>query len=247
MNKESSKETKDNYIKIKDLWFHAIIAIFVLAFFITIIALCYALITTPPRQGNASFDISFPWVGWLVSMLISPALILSIVYIAKQADKEDGDTEESTKKVEWEQKIPKRWQPVYAFIKNAPFIATIISLLALSITIFTIDGAVSIVSSVIHSFMPYIPYLIGGVVLFSIIIAILLAVFKYKNNKLQAEYAFRQEIFEKTGVIIVDKKTQAILPPSFEGQQQIEIISTSQSLKALPQSQIKDITNKSSE
>lgn len=42
--------------------------------------------------------------------------------------------------------------------------------------------------------------------------ATLWALFRYKNNRLQAEYAFRREVLEKTGVILIDKKDQAILP-----------------------------------
>ena len=43
--------------------------------------------------------------------------------------------------------------------------------------------------------------------------AALMAWFRHANNRLAAEYAFRREVMERTGVILLDDKGKAILPP----------------------------------
>ena len=208
--------TKDKNAPVRrsDYWLSVTVMVFVAAFFITIAAVCYGIITTPPKPGGGTRMISFPWIGWFAAMLVSPALILGFAqYIAgKTPVTEDGE-ENSGKEAAWAGQLPERAMKAYRLLKDAPLFMVCFALIALGATLLVIDGAFGLIAGVLGALVPYAPYFIGGITVFAVAIAGLMAYFRHASNKLAAEYAFRREVLEKTGVILLNEKGKAILPP----------------------------------
>lgn len=196
-----------------ELWGSVLVLAFVSAFFITIIAVCYGVIVSPRTVPGVIPTIAFPWLGWFVALCVSTALILGFgQFIArKNLDAEEDKIDQA--ELNWASQLPQRAQRIYRFIKDAPLIMVCTGLILLGATLLVIDGAFSLVLGVLQSLMPYLPFIIGGLALFSISIAAIMAWSRHAEKKLMAEYAFRREVLEKTGVILLNDKGKAVLPP----------------------------------
>lgn len=195
-----------------EYWASVFVLLFVAAFFITIAALCYGIITTPPARPGTISRIAFPWMGWFAAMLISPAVILGSAQYLAARHKLEGQPEDAKEKA-WAGQLSGRALQAYRIIKDAPLFMVCFALVALGATLLVIDGAFALVRGVVLALVPYAPFFIGGVTAFAIAIAALMAWFRHAGNKLAAEYAFRREVLEKTGVILLDERGKAILPP----------------------------------
>ena len=215
MKQEQNKQPEqtvpetDSQVQRGDFWISVLVLIFVVEFFISIVALCYGIVMTPPRGESEPARIAFPWIGWFAAMIMAPALILGLVRLI--AGKRDP--ERARRETAWASRLPERALRLYRLMRDVPLFVVCLSLLALGATLLTIDSAFSLIRSVFLALVPYAPHFIAGITLFAIAIATLMAWFRYKNNQLRAEYEFRREVLEKTGVILVDKRGKALLPP----------------------------------
>lgn len=200
-------------VRRSDYWISVTVMVFVAAFFITIAAVCYGIITTSPKPGGGVQAIAFPWIGWFAAMLVSPAVILGFAqYIAGKTPVNAGG-DDPDKEAAWAGQLPQRAMTVYRLLKDAPLFMVCFALIALGATLLVIDGAFDLVAGILGALVPYAPYFIGGITVFALGVAGLMAYFRYANNKLAAEYAFRREVLEKTGVILLNKHAKALLPP----------------------------------
>ena len=221
-------------VRRSDYWLGVVMLLFVAEFFIAVAALCYGIITTPPAPPGKLVQIAFPWMGWFAAALMAPALILGAAQIVAHRggqgdmreelglDGPDGNAAaDDAKMAAWEKTwagyLPGRALKAYRFIKDAPLFMMCAALIALGSTLLIIDGAFDLVKSVMLTLVPYVPYLIGGLTAFAIAIATLMAWFRHKSNQLAAEYAFRREVLEKTGIIMLNGGGKAILPPGRDG------------------------------
>lgn len=225
-------------VRRSDYWISVVMLLFVAEFFIGIIALCYGIITTPPSGAGGVVRIQFPWMGWLAAAVMAPAVILGFAQVVARKSgqgelreglgSEDGregsaagDVPES--EAAWAERLPERALKVYRFIKDAPLFMISAALVGLGATLLVIDGAFSLVQGLLVALMPYLPYFIGGATAFAIAVAALMAWFKHKNNQLAAEYAFRREVLEKTGVILISGN-KALLPPENGGKYSVGVL-----------------------
>ncbi|CAK7073125.1 MAG: hypothetical protein DELT_01986 [Desulfovibrio sp.] len=201
-------------VRKSDYWISVTIMVFVAAFFITVAAICYGIIVTPPKPGGGLQTLAFPWIGWFVAMLVSPAVILGFAqYIAGKTPVDAENGTDGEKEAAWAGQLTGRALKAYRLLKDAPLFMVCFALIALGATLLVIDGAFGLVAGVLTALVPYAPYFIGGITAFAIAIAVLMAYFRHANNKLAAEYAFRREVLEKTGVILLNETGKAILPP----------------------------------
>ena len=198
----------------QELWLYVSVAIVAVELLVTVVALCYGIITAPPQTGDG-FHLAFPWLSWIAAMVIAPALIIVAVHLA--AGGLVGSGERSAEEdAAWQAHLPERIQRLYRIMKGAPAIVLLLALILGGVTLATIDGALKALSQAAGALLPYLPYFIGGFVLLAGAVTGAMAWFRYKNNRLQAEYAFRREVFERSGVIMVDTGSVA-LPPAGGG------------------------------
>ncbi len=199
-----------------DFWFSIMVLAFVVDFFITVAALCYGIITTPPRKSGEAVRLAFPWMGWLAAMLAAPAAIIGL---AQWAEGREGNAAppQPEQNDAFADQLSGKALRLYRFVKAVPLFVVSLALIGLSATLVTIDSAFGMLTAIAGSLVPYLPYLIGGATVVAVAIAALAVWFRYKNNQLMTEYAFRREVLEKTGVILTGDK--AILPPGHAANQ----------------------------
>lgn len=218
MKPDTSRRKAKPPVDRSEFWSSVLVLVFVAEFFVTIAAICWAIISTRSGGGGAgnTLRLDFPWIGWLAFMLIVPAGIISLArMVAGRGGVETPDEEakEQAREQAWTNHLPERALRLYRVAHNAPVFVICLALAALGATLLAIDSALSLLTGVALALVPYMPYFIGALTVFAVAVAGLMAWFRYKHNKLMAEYAFRREVLERTGIILVDDTSKALLPP----------------------------------
>ena len=179
--------------------------------------------------------ITFPWVTWGAVALLSPALILLAVHLSDVGlFRAPGG---AASELEWQKHLPARLQKIYRIIKGAPVVVILLGVVLFGVGVLTLDGAFSALQRFGSALVPHLPIIVGG--LASVICVIIIAVvwLHYRTRRLVAEYEFRREVLEKTGVIIVDKGSTP-LPPGGVGDVPYALVAgedtDASSLSALP-------------
>ncbi|MDD2967531.1 MAG: hypothetical protein PHN64_08665 [Desulfovibrionaceae bacterium] len=186
----------------KDLIFYLAVAILMLELIVGGVAFFYGLIhATPDPQGGPP-QFQFPWLGYALAAVLTPAALLLIVHLAgvglfRSVNKDKDEA--------WRQDLPERLRKVYAIIQGAPTVVLLVGVMLIGAAIFYIDGAMQALYRLAAAAEPYLPWIIGGIVLMWCVGFGGRTWLRYHNKRIEEEYAFRREIFEKTGTIIVDQ------------------------------------------
>ncbi len=192
----------------RELWLYVAVSIVTVELLLSVGALCYGFIAAASAQGR----YSFPWLVWGATMAIAPACILLTVHLADVGLFRAGRRGEADK--DWQAHLPERLRKLYLIIKGAPAVVVLLGIVALGAALLTIEGALSALGSFAAALQPHIPWIAGGIALV-VCVGIIAAVWlNYRSRRLYEEYAFRREVLEKTGVIIVDKGSTPLPPGS---------------------------------
>lgn len=215
----------------RELWLYIAVSIAGVELMIATGAVLYSFISAVPDTSGAA-RVIFPWLSWGALSAVAPALILLLVHLADVGlfRAPGGAYSEQ----EWQKLLPARMQKIYSIIKGAPVVAVLVSIVLLGAALLTLDGALGALQRFGSVLLPYLPYIAAGVSGVVVVTIIAIAWLNYRTRRLIAEYEFRREVLEKTGVIIVDKGSMA-LPPGGEGDVPYAIISGQESgIQALP-------------
>lgn len=197
----------------RELWLYIAVSIVAVELLIAVGAVLYSFISATP--GNTGSPVlSFPWLSWGAVSGVAPALILLLVHLADVGlfRPPGGAASEQ----EWQKLLPERIQKLYRIIKGAPVVAVLVGIVLLGAALLTIDGAITALQRFGSALLPYIPHIVGGIAGLGAVIVLAVVWLNYRTRRLIAEYDFRREVLEKTGVIIVDKGSTA-LPPGVVG------------------------------
>lgn len=198
----------------RELWLYIAVSLVAVELLIGVGALLYGFIGGEGEAGQA-FSFSFPWLYFAVAAVLAPALILLLTHLADVGlfRVPAGASSEA----EWQKLLPERMQKLYRIIRGAPAALVLLGVIAAGAGLLTLDGAFSAIARFASSLTPYLPYIIGGIAGFASISVLALVWLHYRTRRLIAEYEYRREVLEKTGVIIVDKGSAA-LPPGGAGE-----------------------------
>lgn len=215
----------------RELWLYIAVSIVGVELMIATGGVLYSFLRAAP-DATGMTHVSFPWLSWGAIAAVAPALILLLVHLADVGLFRAPGGAHSEQ--EWQKMLPERMQKLYRIIKGAPVVAVLISIVLLGAALLTLDGAIGAMQRFGSALLPYLPHIVGGVAGVSVAIVIAVVWLNYRTRRLIAEYDFRREVFEKTGVIIVDKGSTA-LPPGGEGDVPFAIVSgESAEQRALP-------------
>ena len=194
----------------KDMVFYLSMAVIFLECLITLAALCYGIVTARQPVNGGMPQFNFPWVTYFIALGLAPAVLLLMVHLTgvgllrSLRGHEDDEA--------WQEKLPDRIRRVYALIQGAPVVVLLLGVILLGMLLFFVDGALSILMRMAQSIEQYLPWIISGI---AGIICVGIAArywFACRNRSIAEEYAFRREVLEKTGVIIVDKGSMPLNP-----------------------------------
>ena len=219
-----------------ELWMYIAVCIVAVELLVTVGAVIYGFMAVGTGAGQRVFI--FPWLSWGVGSVVAPALILLLVHVADVGLFRSPSSGEKAEQ-EWQQHLPQRLQRLYRIVKGAPAAVVLLSVVVFGAALMTIDGALGLVVDFASALKPHIPYIAGALAAMLTIIALAVIWLNYRTRRLIAEYQFRREVLEKTGVIIVDKGSTA-LPPGGIGDVPYVLVSGEESgmaPKALPSGQ----------
>ena len=220
----------------KDLVFYLAMTIIFVELLITLAALCYGIVTARPAASGGPPQFNFPWITYFIALGVAPAVLLLMVHLTgvgllrSLRGHEDDEA--------WQEKLPDRIRRVYGLIQGAPVAVLLLGVILLGALLFFVDGALGVLMRMgrtIERYLAWIISCIAGIVCVGITAKYW---FGYRGRKISEEYAFRREVLEKTGVIIVDKGSMS-LPPGDNGRYALPAAEE----KALPSAEeIVDIT-----
>ena len=196
----------------RELWLYIAVSLVAVELLIGVGALLYGFIGGEREAGQA---FSFPWLYFAIAAVLAPVLILLLTHLADVGlfRVPEGASSEA----EWQKLLPERMQKLYRIIKGAPAVVVLLSVIVAAAGLLTLDGALSAIARFASSLTPYLPHIIGSIAGFASIAVLALVWLHYRTRRLIAEYEYRREVLEKTGVIIVDKGSAA-LPPGGAGE-----------------------------
>lgn len=187
----------------RDLLFYLSVAIFFLELVLGVVAFLYGVIHASPGVDGGPPRFQFPWLAYLLAAVLTPAALLLIVHLAGVGlfrSLRGQDQDEA-----WRQDLPQRLRKVYAIIQGAPTVVLLVGILLLGAALFYIDGAMTALFRLGTTAEKYLPWIIGGVVAAWCVGYVARTWLNYRTKRLEAEFEFRRQVLERTGVIIVDR------------------------------------------
>ncbi len=199
----------------KELLFYLSVAIFFLELIVGAVAFFYGIIHAIPGENGGPPQFQFPWLSYAIAAVVAPAALLLIVHMAGVGLFRSMHKRTAEEEAAWRENLPQRLQKVYAIMQGAPTIVLFLGVILLGVALFYVDGAINVIMRMGEALAPYWPWIIGGSLGTACIIYVGKAYFAYRTRRMEQEYAFRREIFERTGQILVDKGTVQ-LPPAYD-------------------------------
>ncbi len=218
-----------------DIVFYLFIAIFLLELVVAGVAFFYGIIHAIPDPNGGPPRFQFPWLAYGLAAILAPAGLLLILHLTgieifNFNKNKNGDD------AAWEAELPTRLRKAYIIIKNAPTIVLLLGVILLGIALVYVDGALNALFQLSDSIGQYLPWIIAGIVVVWCVTYMGKMWLAYRTKRVEEEYAFRREIFERTGQILVDRGTMQ-LPP----QDQAIAIEGSSPLPIAPTAEDEDI------
>lgn len=199
-----------------DLLFYLSVAIFFLELVVAAVAFFYGVIHAEPGVGGGPPRFQFPWLAYALAAVLTPAALLLIVHLAGVGlfrSLRGGESDEA-----WREQLPERLRKAYAIIQGAPTAVLLLGVLLLGVALFYFDGAVTALMRLARAAEQHLPWIVGGVAVTLCVGYTARIWFNYRTRRMEAEYRFRREVLERTGVIIVDQGCVRLPPAGGEGQ-----------------------------
>lgn len=143
----------------------------------------------------------FPWLGYLVAMLVAPAAILLLAQLVGLvfarpagggADALDG--------------MPARVRTLYALVHGAPTALVLAAFVLIGVAVYYLDGVLALLLKIGDSFQTIAIWLIGAFTAAWIVSYVVRVAAQYKLRQMEAEYAFRRDVLERTGMVVLDAR-----------------------------------------
>lgn len=220
----------------QDALFYLLIAIFFIELIVGGVAFFYGIIHAAPETPGGPPVARFPWLAWGAAAVLAPVAMLLIVHLAGSWLSHTLTREESAPKGDDAEKLPEGMRKFYAAVRHAPTLVLLLAILLVGVALFFVEGALAALMEFGKALVPYIPWLAGSAAALLAICFIVHAFMVYRQRKMENEFAWRREVLEKTGLVLVDKSSVA-LP---HNEKQAALVAPEQ--KALEEGEILDVS-----
>ncbi|MDD4701218.1 MAG: hypothetical protein PHI96_03260 [Desulfovibrio sp.] len=200
----------------KDALMYLMIAIFFVELVVGGVAFFYGVMHAAPQVPGGPPMARFPLLGWALAAILAPVGLILIVHLAGtwvshflgREARDMGETEGAgtTGRASSDaDQVPERLQRFYAIIRNAPTVVLLLGIMLLGAALFFVDGAFTALVGLGQALTPYIPWIAGSVAAMIAICYLVNRLFVYRHHRMQQEFAYRREVLERTGIVLVDK------------------------------------------
>lgn len=190
----------------KALFLNVIVGIVLLELAVTVGAVVYSIANADKISGMMRFN--FPWVGYLVTVVLVPVLVMLILHLVSLgfsrtlgSDGRGGDPEAE---------VGGRVATFFAMVRGAPTVILFAGFVLMGAAVYYLDGVMALLLKLGDSFQTVAIWSIGALGVSFCVNACVRALLAYKTRQLEAEYAFRREVFERTGTILMSAKQVAL-------------------------------------
>ena len=215
----------------RDTLFYLLVAVLFVEMIVGGVCFFYGLMHAAPQTPGGPPVARFPWLVWALASVLAPVALLLVVHLTGRwlSHTLDGEREGEAGNLESEA-VPERLRHFYAMVRSAPTVVLLLGILLLGAGLFFVDGAFSALASLGGALMPYIPWIAGSATGLLAVCFLIQRWFAYRQRRMEQEYAFRREVLERTGIVLVDKGCVPL--PSNERQRAMLV--SAESAKALP-------------
>nr|WP_294512993.1 hypothetical protein [uncultured Bilophila sp.] len=202
----------------KTLFLYLVIGIVLMELAVTVGAIIISITNAQPSASGVP-HFQFPWIGYLVAVVMVPVLamlLLNLVSLGFSRGARGGEEADL-------EGVPQRMQTFYALVRGAPTVILFAGFVLMCAAIYYLDGVMSLLLKLGEHFHLVAIWVVGGFAAAWIISYVVRAWMGYKTRQMEAEYAFRHEVLERTGMVILDTKHAPttelrMLPPVPGGQ-----------------------------
>lgn len=230
----------------QDALFYLLIAIFFIELIVGGVAFFYGIIHAAPETPGGPPLARFPWLAWSLAAVLAPVGLLLIVHLAGSwlsramtRDEEMEVPEAQSSGVAADAHLPEGMKRFYASVRHAPTLVLLLGILLIGVALFFVEGALSALIEIGKALVPYVPWIAGSLAGLLGVCFLAHAFMVYRQRKMENEYAWRREVLEKTGLVLVDKSSVA-LP-----QDSAQAALVAPDLHGLPPGEVFDVTAES--
>ena len=149
---------------------------------------------------------NFPWAGYLVSVVIAPVVVMLLVNLIGigfyRAVHGDPVLDEEHIK-----DMPQRMRTIFSLVRGAPTVVLLGGILILGAVLYYLDGVMTFLLKLGDSVETIAIWATVGLVIAWCLSYFARMWFMYKTRRLEEEYAFRRDVLDRTGMIILDQKS----------------------------------------
>lgn len=210
----------------RDALVYLLIAVFFIELIVGGVAFFYGIMHAAPESPGGPPVARFPWLAWCLAAVLAPVGLLLIVHLAgtwlsrtlERDAAPEGDTDFMPEgPATGQDALPEGLRRFYAMVRNAPTLVVLLGILLLGAGLFFVEGALAALGRAGVALIPYIPWIAGSLAALLAVCFLGHAWFVYRQRRMEQEYAYRREVLERTGMILMDKSCVALPPGGADG------------------------------
>ncbi|MDO5483914.1 MAG: hypothetical protein Q4F27_03310 [Desulfovibrionaceae bacterium] len=221
--------------KHKDALFYLLISVLLVEMIVGGVAFFYGLVHSTPETPGGPPVARFPWLVWAVASIMAPVGLLLVVHLTGMwlSRTLERDAAQAETAAPGESRLHPRVESFYAMVRNAPTVVLLLGILLLGAALFFVDGAFGALMRLGGQLLPYLPWLAGSAAALLAVCYVTHRWLLHRQRRMEQEYAFRREVLERTGIVLMDRNCLA-LPQDDEQRSRLAALPTMEGVRALP-------------
>ncbi|EHJ49399.1 hypothetical protein DFW101_3401 [Solidesulfovibrio carbinoliphilus subsp. oakridgensis] len=178
------------------------IGVILVEFAVTIAAVCYGIINSQ-KLPDGTIQFRFPWIPYAVALILAPVAIMFVVNIIGMGFTRFFKGEPAMDE-EHMRYMPERLRRLISLSRGLPTIILLGGMILLGAALYYLDAVIQMLLRIGDHVEVIAPWVMLGLVAAWCLSYLVRMWFLYKTRRMQEEYAFRREVLERTGIVIVD-------------------------------------------
>lgn len=188
----------------KNLMTFLSIGVILVEFAVTVAAVCYGIIKSH-KLPDGTIEFQFPWIPYSVALILAPVAIMLVVNIIGMGFGRFFKGE-PTMDEEHMRYMPERLRRLIALSRGLPSIILLGGMVLVGGALYYLDAVIQAILRIGDHVEVIAPWVMLGLVAAWCLSYLVRMWFLYKTRRMQEEFAFRREVLERTGIVIVDNR-----------------------------------------
>ena len=178
------------------------IGVILVEFAVTVAAVCYGIINSQ-KLPDGTTQVRFPWIPYSVALILAPVAIMFVVNIIGMGFTRffKGEPAMDEENLRY---MPERLRRLVSLSRGLPTVILLGGMILLGVALYYLDAVIQMLLRIGDHVEVIAPWVMLGLVAAWCLSYLVRMWFIYKTRRMQEEYAFRREVLERTGIVIVD-------------------------------------------